>query len=137
MSEQNKNVIRMIREQAMRAGNADKLDGVYTDDYAYHGGPVFGERQGPTAFKEFFLGILDGIPDFEETVEDQVAEGDKVATRITGRGHHSGDLMGAAPTGKELRWTAMIISRLVDGKVAEEWVDADTLTFAKQLGMVP
>ena len=80
----------------------DKLDGLYTDDYVYHGVPMLGDLPGPTAFKQLAKGFIDGVSDLQETVQDQIAEGDKVVTRLSGRGTHTGPLMGAAPTGKAL-----------------------------------
>src|SRR2546428_7266244 len=128
MSEENKRTIRMVREEAMRQGSLDKLDGLYTDDCVYHGIPVLGDLRGPTVFKDLAKGFIDAVSGFQETVEDQIAEGDKVATRLSGRGIHSGNVMGAPPTGKQLTWRALVLSRLVDGKIAEEWVEFDGLS---------
>jgi predicted ester cyclase len=137
MSEANKRTIRMVREEAMRRGKLYKLEGLYTDDYVYHGILMLGELRGPTAFKELAKGFIDAVSEFQETVEDQIAEGDKVATRISGRGTHSGEVMGAAPTGKKLTWSALVLSRFVDGKIAEEWVETDGLSLLQQLGLIP
>ena len=133
MSEANKRTIRIVREEAMRKGRLDKLAGLYTDDYIYHGIPMLGDLRGPTAFKDLVTGFIDAVFGFQETVEDQLAEGDKVVTRISGRGKHTAALMGVAPSGNELRWTAIIISRFVDGKIAEEWAEFDALSFSQQL----
>jgi predicted ester cyclase len=127
----------MVREEAMRRGKLDKLDGLYSNDYVYHGIPVLGELRGPTAFKDFARGFIDAVSEFQETVEDQIAEGDKVATRISGGGLHTGEVMGAAPTGKKLTWSALILSRFVDGRIAEEWVEFDGLSLLQQLGLIP
>ena len=66
---------------------------------------------------------------------DQIAEGDKVVTRLRGSGRHTGELMGGVPTGEEIYWTAVVISRFVDGKIAEEWDEFDALSFTQQLGL--
>ena len=137
MSDTHKRTIRFVREEAMRKGMLDKLDGCYTDDYVYHGIPMMGDLRGPAAFKEMAKGFIEAVSDFQETVQDQIAEGDKVVTRLSGRGTHTGALMGAPATGKELRWSAICISRFVDGRVAEEWVEFDMLNFLQQLGIVP
>ena len=133
MSEANKRTIRVVREEAMRKGKLDRLAGLYTDDYVYHGIPMLGDLRGPTAFKDLIAGFIDAVSGFQEAVEDQVAEGDKVVTRISGRGTHTGELMGAPPSGNQLKWTAIIISRFVDGKIAEEWAEFDALSFSQQL----
>jgi predicted ester cyclase len=137
MSETNKKTIRVVREEALRKGMLDKLDGLYTDDYVYHGVPMLGDLRGPTAFKELAKGFIDAVSEFQEMVQDQIAEGDKVVTRLSGRGKHTGTLMGAAPTGKALTWSAISITRFVDGRIAEEWVEFDLLNFLQQLGVVP
>ena len=133
MSEANKRTIRIVREEAMRKGRLDKLAGLYTDDYIYHGIPMLGDLRGPTAFRDLVRGFIDAVSGFQETVEDQLAEGNKVVTRLSGRGKHTGELMGVAPSGNELQWTAIIISRFVDGKIAEEWAEFDALSFSQQL----
>jgi predicted ester cyclase len=137
MSEANKRRIRFVREEAMRKGMLDKLDGLYADDYVYHGIPMLGDLRGPTVFKELARGFIDAVSGFQETVEDQVAEGDRVATRLSGSGRHTGALLGAAPTGKALRWSGIGITRFVDGRIAEEWVVFDGLSLLQQLGVVP
>ena len=137
MSEVNKRTIRMVREEAMRKGKLDKLDGLYTDDYVYHGIRMLGDLRGPTAFKDLATGFIDAVSGFQETIEDQIAEGDKVATRFSGRGTHSGEVMGARPTGKKLTWSGLVLTRFVNGKIAEEWVEFDGLSFLQQLGVVP
>jgi predicted ester cyclase len=137
MSETNKKTIQVVREQALRKGMLDKLNGLYTDDYVYHGVPMLGDLRGPTAFKELAKGFVDAVSEFQEMVQDQIAEGDKVVTRLSGRGKHTGTLMGAAPTGKALTWSGISITRFVDGRIAEEWVETDMLNFLQQLGVVP
>ena len=135
MSEQNKKTIRIVREEA--PSNLSVLDGLYTDDYVYHGIPLLGDLKGPDAFKALFAGFVGAIADFREEVMDQIAEGDKVVTRVSGSGRHTGEVMGAAPTGKELKWRAVIVSRFAKDKITEEWVEFDALSFLQQLGVVP
>ena len=66
-----------------------------------------------------------------------IADGDKVVTRWTGRGTHDGDLMGVAPTGKQVTVSGLTLSRLANGKVVEEYTNWDTFGMMKQLGVVP
>ena len=77
MSEANKRTIRIVREEAMRKGKLDKLDGLFTDDYVHHGISMLGDLRGPTAFKDLARGFIDAVSEFQETVEDQIAEGDR------------------------------------------------------------
>lgn len=76
-------------------------------------------------------------PDTHFTVEDQIAEGDKVVTRWTGRGTHQGELMGVAPTGNEVTVRGIEIDRIVGGRIEETWVNYDTSGMMQQLGVVP
>jgi predicted ester cyclase len=71
------------------------------------------------------------------TVDDQIPEGDKVASRWTGRGKHDGDLMGIGPTGKQVTVSGLTLSRLANGKVIEEYTNWDTFGMMQQLDVVP
>ena len=138
MSQKNKDTIKLIREEAVSQGRLDLLDdGLYTNDYVYHGPALIGDLQGVEAFRAMINGFLAGISESREVVEDQVSEGDKVVSRILGSGRHTGELMGAPPTGKQLTWTVICISRFEDGKIAEEWVEFDALDLLQQVGVLP
>jgi predicted ester cyclase len=80
--------------------------------------------------------FLAAFPDFEATVEDIVAEGDTVAMRVTLRGTHDGPFMGVEPTGNPFEVRNMVFTRIEDGKIAERWVQPDTLSLMQQLGAV-
>ena len=135
MSKANKAVVRKIREEGCRAGKLHLLDGLYTDDYVYHGTAMTGVREGLTGFKEMIAPYLEAMPDFQEKVLDQVAEGDRVASRIVGSGTHRGPLLGTAPTGRRITWSAITICRFRGGKIAEEWVEFDSSSVLQQLGV--
>ena len=81
--------------------------------------------------------LLTASPDLHITVEDQVAEGDKVVTRYTTRGTHQGPFMGIPPTGKHVTVTGIVITRFANCKEVEEWANADWLGLLQQLGVVP
>jgi len=136
MSEANKAVVREVREEGYRAGSLHILDGKYTDDYVYHGPAMTESHHGLGALKEMLEPFLEALPDFQETVVEQVAEGDRVATRIEGSGTHRGPLLGVAPTGRRITWTAMSFCRFHDGRIAEEWVEFDGLNVLQQLGAI-
>jgi predicted ester cyclase len=70
-------------------------------------------------------------------VEDQIAEGDKVVTRYTVSGTHQGEFFGVAPTGKRITMSGIMVDRLEDGKMVEEWPEYDLLGVMRQLGAVP
>jgi steroid delta-isomerase-like uncharacterized protein len=92
---------------------------------------------GSAAFKDFIRGLRVGVPDVELEVHEAIAEGDKVASSWTMRGTHSGELNGIPPTGKTVVLKGMSISRLVNGKVVEEYGQEDALGFLQRLGVIP
>ena len=77
------------------------------------------------------------FPDSYFTVEDMVAEGDKVATRKTFHGTHQGEFMGIPPTGQQVSTGLIDVVRIVDGKVVEHWSMGDNLGLMQQLGVIP
>jgi steroid delta-isomerase-like uncharacterized protein len=85
----------------------------------------------------FFVAFVAAFPDIRHHIEDQVAEGDRVATRLTVRGTHQGDFMGMPPTGRTVEIGAINIKRFADGKIAEHWVRSDALGLLQQLGAIP
>jgi steroid delta-isomerase-like uncharacterized protein len=93
--------------------------------------------QGLAAYKQFLSMYLAGGPDLHFTIEDQVAEGDKVVTRYTAQGTHLGTFMGIPPTGKYITVTGISIIRVVNGKVVEEWANGDELGLLHQLEVIP
>lgn len=70
-------------------------------------------------------------------IEDQIAEGDKVVTRLTSFGKHEGDLPGAPRTGNDLKMTSITIHRIADGKLTEKWAEKDVMGFLTQIGVIP
>ena len=78
-----------------------------------------------------------GFPDIHITIEDEIAEGDKVLSRWTLRGTHKGEFAGTAPTGKHVTVTAMTLFRFEAGKIVEGWDYWDALGFMTQLGLLP
>jgi predicted ester cyclase len=81
-------------------------------------------------------GWLTAFPDWQLTIDDEIAEGDKVVQRCTGSGSHQGEFMGRSPTGKRVTCTGIAIYRIADGKIAEAWVNVDYLPVLEQLGVV-
>jgi steroid delta-isomerase-like uncharacterized protein len=77
------------------------------------------------------------FPEVHIEIEDQIAEGDKVASRWVARGTHEGDLMGLPPSGKQVTVVGMTIDRVAEGKVAETWDSYDALGMMQQIGAIP
>ena len=95
-----------------------------------------GQQVSRDVIEQAIYARLAAFPDMHVTVDEQVAEGDKVSTRRTWTGTHSGVYRGIEPTGKQVTWTQISIVRFEEGKVVEDWVVADELTLLQQLGHV-
>lgn len=88
-------------------------------------------------FRQVGLMFRSAFPDIQDTVEDQLADGDKVVTRITSRGTHQGELMGIPATGQQITITAIAIDRIGDNRIVERWANFDQLGMLQQLGVIP
>lgn len=111
-------------------------DELYAADFVYHG--VGGEEiRGLKSIKQSESEGFIAFPDYHFTIEDMVVEGDKVATRVTLTGTHTGEFMGVPPTNKKVTVWAMTISRISGGKIVESWEMMDTLGLMQQLGAIP
>lgn len=131
--EENKAIIRRYVDE-MNNRNDAYMHEYFSPQYVYHGPSADLDKN---AFIEVHNAMLATFPDARMTVLDQVAEGDKVTTRWELNGTHRGDMLGVAPTGKEISVTGIIISRFEGGKVAEEWEESDMLGLLEQIGTVP
>lgn len=135
MSEENKAVVRRWVE-AFNEGDIEAVDELLTDSYVRHD-PNSPEVHGPEEEKRLIAMYLTAFPDLHFTVEDMVAEGGKVATRIGISATHRGELLGIPPTEKRLAFTAMELYRLAEGKFDEQWVNVGTLGMMQQIGVIP
>lgn len=125
-------VIRRLYDECITAGRLELLPELIADDYI---GPR-GER-GADGFAGPLRGLRAGFPDIRFTIEDVIAQGDRVAVRWTWHATHTGTFNGLAPTGKALTNTGMAVYRLAHGKVIQSWVETDRLGALQQLGVVP
>jgi len=118
-------------------GNIDAMDALVAEDYVDHNPPPFpGLPGGREGLKQAFRIFWAATPGRHE-IEDQIAEGDKVVTRLTAHGRHERDLPGPLPaTGAEIRETAVAIHRISAGRIVEHWSDRDDLGLMQQLGVV-
>ena len=134
-TEDNKANSRRFYEEVWNQGNlatADELNAAnFVDDSLQP--PIHGLE----SLKQFVMMYRTAFPDTHLTVEDQIAEGDKVVTRWTGRGTHQGAFMGIPPTGKRVTVTGINIVRFENGKAVEGWSNFDALGMLQQLGVVP
>ena len=131
-AEDNKKAVRECFENASQ-GNFDALDEILAPAYVLHPEEVRG-REGLQAMVEGYRSALSGL---RVTIDQQFSEGDYVATRFTISGTHDGDLMGAPPTGKQVAFTGITISRCEDGRLVEEWEITDAVGLLRQVGAIP
>jgi predicted ester cyclase len=136
-TEENKALIRRFIEVGNR-GNVTEisttLDELFVPDFVRHD-PAGGFRSRED-YKRFLFSLLAALPG-QFTIEDLIAEGDKVVLRYTFRGIHQGQWRGLPPTGKPVTFTGIFIYRMVDGKIVEGWENADALGLVQQLGLIP
>jgi steroid delta-isomerase-like uncharacterized protein len=135
-AEENKAIFRRYVEELGNEGNFDLADEIF-DQYRAHQSDGTTLERGPEDVKRFMGEFRSAFPDFHSTIEDMVAEGDKVVTRWRARGTHQGEFRGIAPTGKEIEITGIGIFRFsTEGKVVESWDAMDQLGMMQQLGVV-
>jgi steroid delta-isomerase-like uncharacterized protein len=136
-AEENKAILRRYFEEAWNQGHLAVLDELVAPTYVNHDPAVPGLPPGPAGLKPIIAGFRAAFPDLQITIDDQVAEGDKVATRYTMRGTNVGEFMGRPPTGRQISVGGMQIERVVDGQIVEHWRKSDDLGMMQQLGAVP
>jgi predicted ester cyclase len=140
-TEENKALIRREIE-AWNRGNVTQIlarvDEFYAPDFVYDlpNLPFPSGIRSREDYKQFCAGLLAALPG-QFTIEDVIAEGEKVVLRYTYRGTHQGPWRGAAPTGKAVTFTGTVTYRIVAGKVVEAWENADQLGMQRQLGLIP
>jgi steroid delta-isomerase-like uncharacterized protein len=136
LEEKNKALVRRFYEEFFNKGNLAVVDELHTADFRHYDSGAPDPGGGPEGYKRRNAIFLKAFPDRHVTIDDMVAEGDKVATRSTMRATQTGDLPGIPATGRRVVVTATIISRIQDGKIAEEWEDWNALGMLEQLGVV-
>jgi steroid delta-isomerase-like uncharacterized protein len=135
-AEANKALVRRFYEEIDK-GNLAAMDEFVAEDYIDHSPPPFpGLASGRAGVKQAFEIFWKATPGSHE-IEEQVAEGDKVVTRLRINGVHADDLPGIPKTGNRLQMTATVVHRIEDGKLAEKWSNKDELGFLQQLGVIP
>jgi steroid delta-isomerase-like uncharacterized protein len=137
MSAENKTLVRRLFKEVWSKGNFAVADQIVAPNYANHdpAGPM--PESGREGLKKHVTAYRAALPDLAFTIDDVLAEGNKVTVRWTSRATHKGVLMGIAPTGKLITVTGISVVRITAGKVAEAWVTWDTLGMLQQLGAVP
>lgn len=134
MSELNEVIVRRFVDEVINRGDDSAMRELVHPKYL-HRAPNQ-EIRGRDQLKVFFNAYRKGLPDLNVSIDDLVASGDKVVISMTLNGTHTGDLMGIPATGKPLSVHGMVISRIEDGRIIEEWEILDMLGLVQQLGVV-
>jgi predicted ester cyclase len=132
----NKKLVAQFVEDVFNEGNLDSMDQYLAEGYVEHTSGPNPDVEGIPAAREYHGTLNEAFPDFEVTIEDLIAEGNKVVQRSRISGTHEGEFMDIPPTGNEIDVPGALICRIEDGKVAESWGLNDTLGLMAQLGIV-
>ncbi len=134
MSAENKAVVRRVFESFNR-GELDEAARNIGSDYVYHGPAA--ELRGPEGWKQVAGMYRSAFPDVICTIDEQIAEGDVVVTRFTARGTHRGELAGVAGSGRTVTVPVVSITRVIGGKLVDEFEVFDQLAMFQAIGTLP
>jgi steroid delta-isomerase-like uncharacterized protein len=137
-TEANKTIARRLLEEAFSQGNLAVLDEIIAPDQA-NGGPgaLPGMPSGPEGVRMLVTTYRTAFPDLHFTIDEQIAEGNTVVTRWTGRGTHNGELAGMPATGRPTTVVGVVVDRVENGKIVESWGLFDQFGMLQQLGAIP
>jgi steroid delta-isomerase-like uncharacterized protein len=131
-----KALVRRLFEEVWNQGNLAAIDELFAPSYIRYD-PAAPEAKGLAGFKQLVVMLRTAFPDLHFTLEEVIAEDDKVMTRALLRGTHRGEYLGIAPTGKPVAVMGMVVLRVTQGKFQEGWLMMDNLGLLQQLGVVP
>lgn len=135
-TETNKATVRRMLEQVWNERRVDLIDEFFTEDIVHHI-VGFPSSSGLEETREGLTMNLNAFPDLKISIDDEIAEGDKVVFSWTSRGTHQGELYGIPATGKQVTSSGMTIYRMENTKIAELWFISDTMGMMQQMGVVP
>lgn len=121
--------------EVWNGGDLSAIDELFTPDFVGH----FPERKvhGPDELRAEVTLHRKAFPDWTEEVQETVVDGDRIVVRFTSGGTNLGKFLSRPPTGKRVRISEMVMFRVRDGKIAEQWVYPDILSMQRQLGSIP
>jgi steroid delta-isomerase-like uncharacterized protein len=135
--ESNRAIARRFVDEVFNHGNTKAYDELIADDYINHNPPVPGLPGSKAGFRQAVTLTREAFPDVHVSIEDMLAEGDRVMFRDTTTATHRGEFQGIPASGRELAWTEMHFFRVRDGQIAEHWANFDQLGILVQMGAVP
>ncbi len=130
--ERNKQLIRRYYEEMWNPWNFSAADDILTDAIVFRGS-LGVETKGREAFRKYMKLVRATFPDFHNTIQELVAEGDTVVARLTYHGTHRGEMFGIAGSQKKITYAGTAIFKIADGRVAEGWVLGDRLSLLEQI----
>lgn len=134
-TEQNKAVSRRFQEE-FNNRNWAGCQALLTSDFVTHEAGAPGPMNAE-AFTQMGQMFAAGFPDLHVNIQDQIAEANLVATRMTFAGTHTGNFQGIPPTGKSINVNGILVDRIANGKIAEHWSQFDAMGMMQQLGVIP
>ena len=134
--EKNKRLVRRFIEEFQSGNNESVAEELLAPDFLDHS-PFPGVAPDRDGVKRLFAALHVAFPDLRATIHDQLAEGDRVATRKTFRGTHRGEFLGISPTGRMVTFDVVDIVRIDKGRIAEHWNVVDLMGLLQQIGMTP
>jgi predicted ester cyclase len=136
-TEQNKALFRRMVEQVFNQGNIGLVDELVPPEFIEREELPPGSPTGREGVKHLTKMFRGAFPDFKATIDDMIAEGDKIVVRMTWKGTHKGEFMGIPPTGKSVSFGVIDIVRFAGDKFVEHWGIMDSMSLMQQLGVVP
>jgi steroid delta-isomerase-like uncharacterized protein len=138
MSEANKILVGRWFEEVWNQGREETIDELFAANGIGYGlGDTDVPTRGPAEFRVFASNLRGALPDIHMTIEDMMAEGDKVTVRITLEGTHKGGQLGVAPTGRRIHIQGIVVVRIANGQIVEGWNSWDQLGLLRQIGALP
>jgi len=134
--DKNKAMVKRILIEFLNKGDTASADEFFADDFINHS-PGRGTTPDREGLKQFISNLHAAFPDIKTTIEDLIAEGNKITVRVTVRGTHTGDFLSISPTGKKVKVAGISIFRFNNGKVVERWNLTDELLLLQQIGVIP
>ncbi len=137
MPPDNKAIIRRLYEEVWNKRKLEVISEIISPSHALHAPNISGSSIGPEAYKRQLLLFLAGYSDLHFTIEDSIAENDKVVACWIFSGTHRGDFMGIPATNKKVCVDGMTVHHLAGGKIMDSYANWDALGMMQQLGVVP
>lgn len=134
--DKNKGVMRRFVEEFQSGANESVAEELLAPDFVDHS-PFPGVSPDRDGVKRLFAALHVAFPDLRATIHDQIAEGDRVATRKTLRGTHRGEFLGISPTGRAVTFDVIDFVRIEKGRIAEQWNVVDLMGLLQQIGVAP